>query len=111
MRKYTVHDREVVVVLNQSTSFRFFVSDNSSALFIPKTFNLLQLVGVYPWFEGVFNLLIYWVVLCHIMYHELAEQFFTLQCLHLSCTDKKVVWEDDNIFVIVFSLVIIWSSQ
>ena len=65
--------------------------DNASSLLVPYVVDLLQLVWVDPWFEGLFVL----------------SFFFARDC---DCSYEYVVREYYNVFVVVYPLIVVWSS-
>ena len=62
-----------------------------SSLFVPCTVDMFKFVGVDPWPEGIFVLL------------------FLIVCYH-HCPNKYTVREYNDIFIIAYALVIVWSS-
>ena len=84
------------------------IGDYSPTILVPSTVDLLETVWVYPWLERHFVLFVYRVFLCHVFHLEYMSGFRFLYSLQVACMCEEVVWEYYNIFVVVFSLVVIW---
>src|ERR1700761_4534067 len=81
------------------------------AVFVPCSLDLLEFVGVYPGFKNFFILPIDWVSLLHIFYWNESRWFLFFDPLHVRRAYEQVVWEDCNVFVIIFPLIIVWTTR
>src|SRR6266702_2114650 len=98
----------VVMVLYEGPLVFCFTGHHTSSILIPYPFDPFELVRIDPRLYHFFILCVYWVCGFHFFLSQDPSHRGCAFCS--SCSYEDAVWQHNHIFVVVFSLIVSWSS-